>query len=141
MMFVTTIYGVLDINTGHMTFSNAGHNHPHIIRQGGEVETLTHAHGMAIGVMDEIIYQEDSITLNPGDTLFLYTDGVTEAEKKDGTQYTDSKLIENLQKNHDLAASELVNTIRSDITEFAQGWPQSDDITILVIRYLVRNQN
>lgn len=141
VMFVTTFYSILDIKTGVLTYCNAGHNPPHIIRKNGAVETMTKSHGMALGVMGDVTYKEDQITLNEGDTFFLYTDGVTEAECNDGSFYSDDRLITNVDKYRDLAASELINTIRSDITTFAAGCPQSDDITILAIRYLARKQN
>ncbi len=140
-MFVTTFYGILNIKTGVLTYSNAGHNPPHIIRKGAGIESLTKSHGMALGVMDDMLYKDDQVQLNEGDLFFLYTDGVTEAENKDGTLYTDKKLVETLEKYRDLAVSELVNTIRTDITSFAAGHPQSDDITMLAIRYLARKQN
>ncbi len=140
-MFVTTFYGTLNLKTGVLTYSNAGHNPPHIIRKGGNIDSLTKIHGMPLGVMDDIEYKDDQIQLNEGDLFFLYTDGVTEAETKDGTLYSDKKLIENLEKYRDLAASELINTIRADITSYAAGWPQSDDITMLAVRYLARKQN
>jgi sigma-B regulation protein RsbU (phosphoserine phosphatase) len=141
VMFVTTFYATLDIKTGILTYSNAGHNPPHIVRKGGAIETITKSHGMALGVMEDLQYKEDTIQLNEGDLFFLYTDGVTEAETSDGSFYGDGKLTSNLEKYRDLAASELINTIRSDITSFAAGWPQSDDITMLAIHYLARKQN
>lgn len=140
MMFVTTFYAVLDVTTGKVDFCNAGHNHPFVIRKGGGIEPLKKTHGMALGVMDEIDYKEDQVTLSEGDALFLYTDGVTEAEQKDGSLFGEARLSEKLQQYQNLAASELINTLKQDITDFAQGWPQSDDITMLALRYLVSNQ-
>jgi len=141
MMFVTTFYGTLDIKSGLLTYCNAGHNPPHLVRKGGQIETITKIHGMALGVMEDLDYKEDEVTLNEGDLFFLYTDGVTEAETADGSFYGDVRLTSNLDKYRDLAVSELINTIRSDITNFAAGWPQSDDITMLAVRYLARKQN
>lgn len=140
MMFVTTFYGILDINTGELTYSNAGHNPPHLIRKGGPIESITKIHGTALGILDNTTYKEDQIQINPGDLLFFYTDGVTEAENNAGF-YGDERLISNLDKYRDLAASELINTIRSDISNFAAGHPQSDDITMLAMRYLAGKQN
>lgn len=134
MMFVTTFYGILDIKTGLLTYSNAGHNPPHIIRQDGKVETITKSHGMALGVNDDIKYGQDEISLNPGDMLYLFTDGVTEAENGTGALFGDPKLISSLTSYHSLSANELVNTIRSDLTNYAAGTPQSDDITMLAVR-------
>ncbi len=140
MMFVTTFYGVLDIPSGQVSFCDAGHNHPFIVRKDGTVEPIRKTHGMALGVMEDIEYKEDTLTLNAGDMLFLYTDGVTEAEQRDGAQFGEIKLSEKLHQYQNLAAGELINTLKQDIVDFAQGWPQSDDITMLAIRYLVGKQ-
>jgi phosphoserine phosphatase RsbU/P len=136
MMFVTAFYAVLDIKTGGVTYTNAGHNPPHIIRSDGKIETITKCHGMALGVMEDIQYGQDKVTLSASDLLFLFTDGVTEAENGAGALFSDKKLVESLISYKDLAPSELINTMRSDITNYAAGTPQSDDITMLAIRYL-----
>lgn len=136
VMFVTTFYAILDINTGSLTYTNAGHNPPYIIRKDANVESMSKLHGMALAVMEDLVYKEDHITLNPGDTLFLYTDGVTEAENVQGTLFGNEKLASSLDQYRNLAASELINTIRSDIVAYANGHPQSDDITMLAIRFL-----
>jgi len=140
MMFVTAFYGILDITTGILMYTNAGHNPPLIIRQ-GSLESMTEQHGMALGVMPDLTYGEHAIQLEINDTLFLYTDGVTEAENKDGGFYDESGLMKGLEANRNLAASELVNTIGSEVNTFAAGWPQSDDITMLAMRFLARKQN
>lgn len=140
VMFVTTFYAILDVKTGVLTYTNAGHNPVHIIRKGGKVETMTKIHGMALAVMEDLVYKEDQLSLNPGDILFLYTDGVNEAENVQGAQFGNDKLIASLDQYRNLAASELINTMRSDIVTFANGCPQSDDITMLAIRYLAGNK-
>lgn len=140
VMFVTTFYAILDIKTGDLSYTNAGHNPPSIIRKNAPLESMTKIHGMALAVMEDLVYKEDHITLNPGDTLFLYTDGVTEAENNQGTLFGNEKLASSLDQYRNLAASELINTIRSDIVTYANGYPQSDDITMLAIRYLAGNQ-
>lgn len=140
VMFVTTFYAILDIKTGVLTYTNAGHNPVHIIRKNGKVETMTKIHGMALAVMEDLVYKEDQLSLNPGDILFLYTDGVNEAENIQGAQFGNDKLISSLDQYRNLAASELINTMRSDIVTFANGCPQSDDITMLAIRYLAGNK-
>lgn len=140
MMFVTAFYGILDTESGILTYCNAGHNPPHIIRT-DSIETMKIQHGMALGVINEQTYKEDSITIQPKDLLFLYTDGVTEAETGDGRFFGDETLVNSLTTNRSLAASELVNTIGSEIVNFAAGWPQSDDITMLALRYLGKKTN
>ncbi|MGE3319116.1 MAG: PP2C family protein-serine/threonine phosphatase [Candidatus Berkiella sp.] len=136
VMFVTTFYAILDVKTGVLKYTNAGHNPPHLIRKDAPLESLVKIHGMALAVMEDLVYKEDQITINPGDTLFLYTDGVTEAENGQGAMLGNDKLVSSLDQYRNLAASELINTIRSDIVNFANGHPQSDDITMLAIRYL-----
>lgn len=136
VMFVTTFYAILDIKSGILTFSNGGHNPPYIIRKNGTVEKITQTHGMALGVSEGLVYQEDQIALHPGDVLFLYTDGVTEAEDGRGNLYSDQRLTTHLDKYRALSASELINTLRTNITEFTAGYTQSDDITMLDVRYL-----
>lgn len=136
MMFVTAFYAILDTKTGVLTYSNAGHNPPHIIRKDGSIENISKSHGMALGVSDDIQYTQDEITLNPGDLLYLFTDGVTEAENGTGALFGEQKLTSSLASYHNLSANELINTIRSDLTNYAAGTPQSDDITMLAIRLI-----
>lgn len=140
MMFVTAFYGILDTQTGTVTYCNAGHNPPHIQRA-SEVESLTKQHGMALGVMAEQTYKDDTVELQDNDLLFLYTDGVTEAETSDGHFFGDAALVNSLNTNRNLAASELINTIGTEVNQFAAGWPQSDDITMLALRYLGKKTN
>jgi len=140
MMFTTAFYGILDTTNGSLMYTNAGHNPPQIIRK-DSLESMTEQHGMALGVMPDLEYGEHTIQLEINDTLFLYTDGVTEAENEQGGFYDESGLTNGLDANRNLAASELVNTIGSEVSTFAAGWPQSDDITMLAMRFLARKQN
>lgn len=140
MMFVTAFYGILDIVQGTLTYTNAGHNPPQLVRK-DKVESMTEKHGMALGVMGDQTYEQTTIELEPNDLLFLYTDGVTEAEKQDGKFFEETKLVEDLESNRGLAASEIINTIGTSVIDFAAGWPQSDDITMLALRFLARKQN
>lgn len=140
MMFVTAFYGILDVESGAFTYCNAGHNPPHILKN-GKIETLTALHGMALGVMSEQTYKEDTIIFDSNDLLFLYTDGVTEAETSNGNFFSDQNLIDKLHDHQHLAVNELVNTIGSEVVNFAAGWPQSDDITMLALRFLSKKTN
>jgi len=141
VMFATTFYAILDTQTGEITYSNGGHNPPQIIRHNGDIEILSKSHGMALGVLEDIDYGQDTVTLNPGDIFFLYTDGVTEAENRSGGFFTDKKLTDKLNSYRNLSPSELINTLRSDISDFAAGYPQSDDITMLALKFLAGKQN
>ncbi|MFO1257235.1 MAG: SpoIIE family protein phosphatase [Gammaproteobacteria bacterium] len=136
MMFVTTFFGILDMSTGKFKFSNGGHNPPIMIRKGGAIEMLPSTRGTALGVAEINQYHEYEIELNEGDSLFLYTDGVTEAENRQGHCFGEKRLQEFSDANRDLSASEYVNTLSSEITKYADGCPQSDDITLLMIRFL-----
>lgn len=136
MMFVTTFYGILDIQTGVMQYANGGHNPPYIIRSSGEVEPIAPIGEPALGVVESDGYTDKEVTLQPGDMVFLYTDGVPEAANANEDYYTDEQLATNLGKYKDLAPGELINTIEKDVISFAAGFPQSDDITMLAFRFL-----
>lgn len=135
MMFVTTFYAILDRKTGIVQYANGGHNPPYIIRKNGPVEEVETTGDAALGVVEVDKYIDKETTLKEGDLIFLYTDGVTEACNAKEEYLGEKKLIELLDEYRDLAASELINTIRSEIDTFAAGFPQSDDITMLAIRY------
>ncbi|MBN8998326.1 MAG: SpoIIE family protein phosphatase, partial [Rhizobiales bacterium] len=136
-LFVTAFYGILDAQTGLLTYANGGHNPPLAVRRGdGRVEEVPRTGGLALGVMAEVAYAERSVQLAPGDTLFLYTDGISEAMDPSGHEFTEERLKASL----DGAASKSVEVVLSGVTgalsDFVGGAPQSDDITCLVIRYL-----
>ncbi len=136
MMFVTTFYGILDIKTGVIQYANGGHNPPYIIRDSGEVEPIVPIGEPALGVVESDSYTDKEVTLQPGDMLFLYTDGVPEAANAQEDYYSDERLATTLGKYKDLAPAELINTIEKDVVTFAAGFPQSDDITMLAYRFL-----
>lgn len=136
MMFVTTFYGILDIKTGALQFCNGGHNPPYILRKEGKVEAIAPTGDPALGVVESDGLTNGEVSLQPGDSIYLYTDGVPEAVNADDVYFSDEKLAETLAKYHDLAPEELINTIYKEVVDFAAGFPQSDDITMLAFRYL-----
>lgn len=136
MMFVTTFYAILDVKTGILKYTNGGHNPPYIIRATDKVEAIESTGDTALGVVESEGYQENELQLNEGDLIFFYTDGVTEAANAKEDYYTDQRLSDMLEKNRDLAPNELINTIAQDVLDFAAGFPQSDDITMLAVRFL-----
>ena len=136
MMFVTTFYAILDVKTGILKYTNGGHNPPYIIRATNKVEPIKPTGDTALGVVESEGYQENELQLNEGDLVFFYTDGVPEAANAKEDYYTDQRLADMLEKNRDLAPSELINTIAKDVSDFAAGFPQSDDITMLAVRFL-----
>ena len=133
-MFVTVFYGIYDIQTGQVEFTNAGHNPPYILRADGRVEMLECSRNLVLGVMDGITFQSETLQLNPGDALVMYTDGVTEAENPVHDQFAESRLETTLAQLKGASSKDIVETVNAKVAEFADGAPQSDDITQLVIR-------
>ncbi len=134
-MFVTFFLAVIDIRSGEIRYTNAGHNPPFIIRKDGRIEKLENIHGMPLGIMNMEPYEEDKATLSPGDSIVLYTDGVTEAMNADEIQYDEERFKESLSKISGKKAAEGINTLHQDVNAFVNGADQSDDITILVLNY------
>ena len=144
-MFVTLFYGVLSLESGQLVYTNAGHNPPYWLhRRSGDLEPLLKS-GMALGVLAGSQVEERSITLEPGDYLILYTDGVTEADSEDGQLYDDERLVDTIRnvlvsseagrsEVRDLPALKLVDAIEESVTAFTQGAPLSDDLTLVVIK-------
>lgn len=133
-MFVTVFYGVFDTTTGTIDYTNAGHNAPYILKADGTVKMLKSNHNLALGVIEDMVYTSDTLTLECGDALITYTDGVTEAEDKDFNQFGESRLEEILSKLKGSNSKLIVDTINEKVKEFAGGAPQSDDVTQLVIK-------
>lgn len=134
-MFVTVFYGILNIHTGSVTYSNAGHNPPILIRKDGSVSRVPLTNDLILGAISEAAYHEKELKLQPGDNLFLYTDGVTEAMDMEKKQYSEDRLLENCKKLTGKNPKEVVERISETVGEFVVGAVQSDDITLLSISY------
>ncbi|MCL2218965.1 MAG: SpoIIE family protein phosphatase [Chitinispirillia bacterium] len=134
-MFVTAFMGYLDINTGKFTFVNAGHNPPLKRAGDGKYEFLKTKRGLVLAGMDGMSYKQDEITLQNGDELFLYTDGVTEAMNNEHKLFGDPLLVESANKYPGLPLKEFTISIKREIDKFAEGAEQADDITMLALRY------
>ncbi len=137
-MFVTVFFGILNISTGEITYSNAAHNSPYILRRDESSSVLPRMDGIALGAMEGIAYKSDRIRLEPGDTLVMYTDGVTEAMNSEGELSGEKRLEGFLMNCNGLTVREKVDMILSSTGEFAGEAEQSDDITILTLKYLGR---
>jgi sigma-B regulation protein RsbU (phosphoserine phosphatase) len=133
-MFVTVFYGIFDLNTGMVDFTNAGHNPPYILHADGKVEMLEADCNLVLGVMEGIKFKSGSLRLNPGDALVMYTDGVTEAENPVHDQFGTDRLETVLAGLKGASSRQIVETVHDWVHEFIDGAPQSDDITQLVIR-------
>ena len=134
-LFVTLFYGILDPETGEFVYANAGHNPPFIVKHPGNVEPLPMTGGMAVGVMPGLPYDEDVVTLAPGDTMFLYTDGITEAMNAEQEEFTESRLEAALAAGHDLPVDSVLANVTTAVVNFVGEAEQSDDITCVVLRY------
>lgn len=137
-MFVTIFYGVLNIRTGAVEYSNGGHNPPYLLSPQGTVIPLDNPGGMALGVRANALYRAKRIQLRKGESLFLYTDGVTEAMDRAGNLFSERRLQECLQEVSGAAPLELIRGAVNAVKRFASGAEQSDDITVLAIQYQQR---
>ncbi len=137
-LFITAFEGVLDLVSGEFTFVNAGHEIPFICKKGGSYEPYKVRAGFVLAGMEGIRYQCGSMQLSPGDRLFQYTDGVTEATDKGGKLYGMCRLGEVLGQNASLPPTELLVKIKEDIDTFVGDAPQFDDITMLCLEYRER---
>lgn len=134
-MFVTAFVGVLDTETGRFDYVNCGHNPPLICRKGEKFNYMTLNRALAMAIMDDSPYIDESVQLNPGDTVYMYTDGVTEAMNEKGELFGESALQETLNSRSCSSPEELDRAVREAVTGFAGDTEQSDDITTLVVKY------
>ncbi len=134
-MFVTVWLAVLDLETGRLSYSNGGHNPPVLHHADGSVEWVRNRSGMFLGSFAGLPYRGHELQMAPGDTLLLYTDGVTEAVSEQETYYGDDRLFGLLGGLGDEAPEDFVRTVRSDVADFAGNAAQADDITVLTLRF------
>lgn len=137
-LFVTAWMGVLEISTGRLVYVNAGHNPPVIGRKNGETEFLRSRPGFVLAGLDFTKYRAGSLELMPGDLLYLYTDGVTEAMNTAQELYGEERLKRTLDANVSAAPEEIFKAVKKDLDDFVADAPQFDDITMLAMRYLGR---
>ena len=133
-MFVTVLYAVYDPQTKQLTYSNGGHDSPLIIHADGTSTLLPLTRGIALGVMPGLTYNQQTVTLEPGDTVILYTDGVTEAMNAAGEQYGLDDLRDMFADAPPGSSEDANKAVFDAVHQFAQDTPQSDDITCLVMR-------
>ena len=133
-MFATVFCAILDTRSGEVRFANAGHNPPLIIESQG-IRYITLKSGFVLGPVLNSLYQTERLTLQPGDTLFLYTDGVTEAKNPEEDLYGESRLLQALQDGPKDDLADMIHRVRSEVKKFANSAPQSDDVTMVAIKY------
>jgi len=134
-MFVTAFLGILDTKTGEVIYANGGHNPPFIIRKNGEAVFVKETEGKVIGAYEGMDFEMGRFTLGPGEALFMYTDGVTEAKDDKGGFFSEENLKKEIESLHDLPVKEMVLGISRKIKDFSRGAEQSDDITMMVLKF------
>ena len=132
-MFITAFMGILNINTGELTYSNAGHNPTFIKRNNGTLDKLTNLHGPVLAAMPGLTYKEDTTKLNTQDVIFAYTDGITEAHDLNNNLFDEKRLVKRLNQEFTNARN-LVEQLVVDILMFERGAEQFDDITAVCIQ-------
>ena len=133
-MFVTVLYAVYDPETGEFTYASGGHDAPLLVHPDGSSELLPLTGGIALGIVSDLAYGQNSVVLDHGDTLVLYTDGVTEAMNGEGEQFGIERLRKVFSDRAPKDANEAAHKIFEAVNTFADGAAQSDDITCLTIR-------
>ena len=132
-MFVTLFFCILDPGAGTITYVNAGHNPPLLVRNDGTIVSLSMT-GIALGVDTEQTYEERSVDLGPGDMLVLYTDGVTEAEDASHQQFGDERLASLVRRERLRPAGEILAAIQAGVSTHTKAMPQYDDMTLVVLK-------
>ena len=140
-LFITAFEGVLDLLTGEFTFVNAGHEMPFIMQSGESYKPYKIKAGFVLAGMEEMRYKAGSVTLSPGDKLFQYTDGVTEATNAQNELYGMERLEKVLNANREKTPTELLPAVKADIDLFVGEAPQFDDITMLCLEYKCRMED
>ena len=142
-MFVTVFYGIYNVNDGSMVYCNAAHCPPIVIRserpevrseRGERCEMLSYSGNMVVGFDESLTFTEGELQLHPGDTLFLFTDGVNEAINSDDEEFGYKRLEASLEKSADMTPQQIVEHVKADMAAFVGEEEQSDDITMLVLK-------
>ncbi len=138
-MFTTFFIGLFNIPKGELTFCNAGHNFPYLLRN-GELFEIRGTHGTALGVLEGQSYKTGRLVVNSGDTMILFTDGVTDAENQHGEFFNKSRFENAIIQSKNMNASDLTAAIHTQVNKFIDGFTPSDDLTLLVFLKSARNQ-
>ena len=135
-MFVTVFYGIYHLKTGEVVYTNAGHNPPYVVKADGSIKNLPLSKNLVTGIVEGYQYTEETLQLEHGDTLLLYTDGVTEAIDTESKEYGEERLKNLLRQSAQASCQELIDMVKADVKSFAGDEEQSDDITLLAIKRL-----
>ena len=133
-MFVTAFYGIYNLRTGEVTYTNAGHNPPYVVKADGSIHRLPITKNVLVGFVEDFQFTEDTVQLEHGDSLLLYTDGVTEAINVNCEEYGTERLKAVLARHAQSNCQEMIDAVKADVKAFAGEEEQSDDITLLAIK-------
>lgn len=134
-MFVTAWMGIIDLKTGLVEFANAGHNPPLVRHKDGKFEYLKVRGGFVLAGMEGIHYKKNELQLNPGDEIFLYTDGITEATDANNQLYGDDRLLDFMNTLNGVPADSVCGAVKADVDRFVGNAPQFDDMTMVYLKY------
>ena len=134
-LFVTVWIGILEISTGKGMAANAGHEHPVIRSAGDEFKLVVYKHSPAVAAMEGMRFREHEFKLEPGDTIFVYTDGVAEATNSENKLFGTDRMLDALNKEPDAKPEKILENVIEGIDQFVQGAEQFDDITIMALKY------
>ena len=141
-MFVTLFIGILDLPTGHLSYCNAGHDNPILV--GTMLEKLPVEAYLPLGLFEDVRFEKQEMQLPASVTLFLYTDGLTEAKNPESQQFGIRRVMEALalcRQQKDMTAESMVNTMAHHVHQFIDWSAQSDDLTLFAIRYMQQQKN
>ena len=139
--FLTLFLGVLDLTTGIMDYCNAAHNFPYILHPDGSIHALSKSHGLPLGIYANKTYRSSSVQLSFGDVIIFYTDGVINSRDSSGIHYGIEKLENNILSLIDLNAQEVVSNLLTNISIYEGENRQSDDITLMALKFLRETKN
>jgi sigma-B regulation protein RsbU (phosphoserine phosphatase) len=134
-LFVTVWLAIIQISTGKGLAANAGHEHPAIRHENGEFELVKYRHSPAVATMEGMRFKEHKFTIEPGDTLFVYTDGVPEATNAANELFGEERLVKALNREPDALPKEILKNVKEAVDDFVGGAPQFDDLTMLGFKY------
>jgi sigma-B regulation protein RsbU (phosphoserine phosphatase) len=138
-MFVTIFCGIMNTKTGEVLYSSAGHNPPLIMRHGQKAAYLDTSGGVAVGAAEDLSFKTEKLVLHPGECLFMYTDGVTEAVNLKDELFTETRLQNDVSTLRDKPVKDIVSDLMERIEDFSQGAAQTDDITMMIVKYFGRS--
>ncbi|MBR4899145.1 MAG: SpoIIE family protein phosphatase [Prevotella sp.] len=133
-MFVTVFYAIFDLTTGTMTYCNAGHNPPYLLKASGEVTALPMTGDAMVGAIDDLDFHEATTKLEKGDALVMFTDGVTEAVNTSFEEFGEKRLTATLEQLSKANCQQIIDSVKTDVAAFVGEAEQSDDITLLTVK-------